>query len=236
MRIAPLAEGTFLVPEDHALYDAASDKSECAALVQAFGLPNTNQWRRGPRVQDVAILAPGTVIATLGSGVYLSDYSGKSHVGIFLAKTARGIVMLDQYRGGGGKLGIRTKYFGARHEISPVPLSRLIDSSYSYRTPIVDTNGDTTYVQDQRLATVRTRVNLTGDGGEYYILLGDGHVARHDSPNVLRRSKAENREVAHALVTELFAGTDIAGDARRSGEELRRALEDLKPAPAAPSP
>ena len=43
MRIAPLDEGRFIVPEGHPLYDEASGKSECAALVQSLGVPNTNQ-------------------------------------------------------------------------------------------------------------------------------------------------------------------------------------------------
>jgi hypothetical protein len=115
-RIAPLEEGPFLVPQGHVLYGAAADKSECAALVQSFGVSNTNRWRRGPRVQDIETLEPGTVIATLGSGVYLSDYSGKSHVGIFLRKDDLGLVMLDQFRGGEGVLGIRYKKFGAKHK------------------------------------------------------------------------------------------------------------------------
>jgi hypothetical protein len=228
MRIAPLDEGRFIVPEGHPLYDEASGKSECAALVQSLGVPNTNQWRRGPRVQDVEILAPGTVIATLGSGVYLSDYSGKSHVGIFLAKRAGGIVMLDQFAGGNGKLAIRFKPFGAKHKISPVSALRYIDQNYSYRVEVLDALGNKSYVQDHTLATVRTRVSLTQDGSEYYVLLGDGRVARKDLNAPKLRTRAEDREAVKALVDELWGGIK-PGDPKAAGEAMHDALEDAEP-------
>jgi hypothetical protein len=228
MRIAPLDEGRFLVPEGHPLYGEASGKSECAALVQSLGVPNTNQWRRGPRVQDVELLPPGTVIATLGSGVYLSDYSGKSHVGIFLAKRDGGIVMLDQFAGGKGKLAIRFKPFGAKHKISPVSPLRYIDPSYSYRVGVLDAQGHKSYVQDHTLATVRTRISLTQDGSEYYVLLGDGGVARKDLNAPKLRTKAEDREAAKAFVDEVFKGIRL-GDPKASGEAMHDALEDAEP-------
>lgn len=109
MRIARLDDDWLMLPQGHVLYDAAKDGSECAALVQSLGVPSTDRWRRGPRVQDIEFLEPGTVVATLGSGIYLSDYSGMSHVGIFLRKTAHELVLLDQYRGGNGTLRCRGK-------------------------------------------------------------------------------------------------------------------------------
>jgi hypothetical protein len=233
-RIAPLDEGRFLVPEGHALYAAAREKSECAALVQSLGVPNTNRWRRGPHVQDIEALAPGTVIATLGEGVYLSDYSGKSHVGIFLDKTRHGLVMLDQWAGSDGKLGIRFKPFSASHHDRPVNMARLIDPNYSYRSSVIDKDGRTSWRHDYSLKTLSVHADLTGDGSAYYILLDDGHVARHDSPDSLRRTKDEDRQVVRAFVNELFEGVDIAGDAKRSGERLREALEGVKPPPLAP--
>jgi hypothetical protein len=228
-RIAPLEEGSFVVPEGHALYGAAADKSECAALVQSLGVPNTNRWRRGPRVQDIKTLEPGTVIATLGSGVYLSDYSGKSHVGIFLRKTDLGLVMLDQFRGGNGKLGIRFKKFGTSHRRQRVNASKYISPSYSYRMEVVDQHGKKKYARDYSLNTVRYRENLTGDGSEYYVLLDNGNVAREKSDAHRTRTPEENRQAAKELVAELFDGVDIMGP-KDAGEKLRKALEGVKPA------
>jgi hypothetical protein len=228
-RIAPLEEGSFVVPEGHALYGAAADKSECAALVQSLGVPNTNRWRRGPRVQDIKTLEPGTVIATLGSGVYLSDYSGKSHVGIFLRKTDLGLVMLDQFRGGNGKLGIRFKKFGTPHRRQRVNASKYISPSYSYRMEVVDQHGKKKYARDYSLNTVRYRENLTGDGSEYYVLLDNGNVAREKSDAHRTRTPEENRQAAKELVAELFDGVDIMGP-KDAGEKLRKALEGVKPA------
>jgi hypothetical protein len=231
-RIAPLDEGWFVVPEGHVLYRAAADKSECAALVQSLGVPNTNRWRRGPRVQDIEVLEPGTIIATLGSGVYLSDYSGKSHVGVFLRKTKLELVMLDQFRGGDGRLGIRSKKFGAPHRRQRVKASKFISPSYSYRMEVVDGRGNKSYARDYSLDTVRFRENLTGDGSEYYVLLDDGKVARQDSSAHRRRTSEEDREAANEFVKELFDGIDIMGP-KDAGEKLRKALEGVKPVESA---
>jgi hypothetical protein len=231
-RIAPLDEGWFVVPEGHVLYRSAADKSECAALVQSLGVPSTNRWRRGPRVQDIEVLEPGTIIATLGSGVYLSDYSGKSHVGIFLRKSDLGLVMLDQFRGGSGKLGIRFKKFGAKHTRSRVKASKFISPSYSYRMEVVDRRGNKSFARDYSLDTVRFRENLTGDGSEYYVLLDDGKVARQDSNAHRLRTAEEDRQAAKEFVNELFDGIDIMGP-KDAGEKLRKALEGVKPVESA---
>jgi hypothetical protein len=233
MRIAPFDDGYYMVPKDHPLYDAAADKSECAALVQAFGVPNTNRWRRGPHVQDIASLTPGTVIATLGTGVYLSDYSGMSHVGIFLGKTDKGLFMLDQYRGGDGKVGIRLKQFNAPHKITKVPPSEFLDPNFSYRMPVVEKDGSTSYARDYSLATVRLRVGITGDGSEYYVLLDDGSIARRDSNKDRLRTPEEERLAVRALINELFEGVNL-GDPKAQAEMLRKACEGMKP-PAPPS-
>lgn len=237
MRIAPLDEGNFIVPEGHVLYNAAADKSECAALVQTLGVPNTNRWRRGPRVQDIDYLPRGTVIATLGTGVYLSDYSGKSHVGIFLAKDDHGLWMLDQYRGGQGKLGIRFKKFGAPHSRTRVSASRYLVDDYSYRMEVVDKDGSKSYARDFSLETIRYRTNLTGDGSEYYVLLDDGKLARRDSGAHRLRTPEENREGVNELFTEIFgmSSAQLAEKWRRETEEsmraVREAADTLKPAP-----
>jgi hypothetical protein len=234
-RIAPLEDGYLVVPEDHTLYRSAADKSECAALVQSLGVPHTKRWRRGPRVQDVEALPPGTVIATLGSGVYLSDYSGKSHVGIFLRQDDLGLVMLDQFRGGSGKLGIRYKKFGAKHKKTRVKASRYINPGYSYRMEVVGKDGKKTYARDYSLDTVRYRESITGDGSEYYVLLDDGNVAREDSTAHRRRTPEEHRQAAKEFVAELFDGVDIMGP-KDAGEKLRKALEGVKPPPPAAPP
>jgi len=73
--------------------------NECALLVQAFGLPQTRYWRRGPRVVDVPNLLPGTVVATMHDDTYYNDYLDHSHVAIFLGKDLFGMRTLDQWNG-----------------------------------------------------------------------------------------------------------------------------------------
>lgn len=73
--------------------------NECAIFVQAFGLPQCRHWRRGPRVKDVQHIKPGTIVATMRDDCYYSDYSGRSHVAIFLSKTDRKMTTLDQWNG-----------------------------------------------------------------------------------------------------------------------------------------
>src|SRR5262245_5246590 len=109
----------FLKDQQWTFYDtnhkelAGIGNNECASLVQAFGVPSTKLWRRGPRVKDAAEITPGTVIATMGDGVYYSDYSGRSHVGIFHSKTDEGITLIDQWNG--ANVGMRTK----RYDVEP---------------------------------------------------------------------------------------------------------------------
>ena len=222
-RIAWLDEW-LLVPKGHALYRAAEGKSECASLVQSLGVSNTKYWRRGPRVEDVETLEPGTVIATLGSGVYLSDYSGKSHVGIFLRKTKLGLVMLDQFNGPKGALGIRYKKFGAEHKRKYNP-SRYFVRKVSHRMAVTGKDGETRYARDWSYDTVRHAENLTGDGSEYYVLLDDGNVARKESTEHRLR---DDRKAVKQFVAELFDGIDFMGP-KDAGAKLRKALKDEKP-------
>ncbi|MGY4398457.1 hypothetical protein ACVWZA_003665 [Sphingomonas sp. UYAg733] len=86
--------------------------SECVHLVKYFGVPYTGTWRRGPQVCHFkpGELPIGTVIATMRDNVYHSDYSGRSHVGIYVghddyasyvashSKTA-GVRMCNQWNG-----------------------------------------------------------------------------------------------------------------------------------------
>lgn len=230
-RIAPL-DGPLLVSEGHMLYDAATNASECAALVQALGVPNTNRWRRGPRVQDIAVLAPGTVVATLGSGAYRSDYSGESHVGIFLGKTDTALIMLDQAKGGGAKLGIRAKPFDRPHTRKPVEPLKYLNSDFSYRMPFIDQDGNQAWRRDFSIKTVMVKTDLTKDGSEYYVLLDDGSVARRDSPDDVKRTAEEQKQAVGGFVDGLFEGVDLGKDA---GAKLREALEGMRPTSGAPS-
>lgn len=73
-------------------YDAARKiRNECAQFVQFFGVPQTRYWRRGPQVcfLDQGAIPVGTVIATLRDGIYHNDYSGRSHVGVYLGQLER---------------------------------------------------------------------------------------------------------------------------------------------------
>lgn len=226
-RIAPLAEGRFLVSEKHVLFGAACDKSECAALPQSFGVPDTNQWRRGPRVQDVAVLPVGTIVATLGSGVYLSDYSGQSHVGVFLRKTETHLVMLDQWRGKDGNLGIREKPFGLpRVAKRNNPMTYINSPEYSFRVPVERGGAVVGYTRDNSFERLRYRSNLTGDGSAYHVLMGDGTVARRDIAATTTRS-ATNREIVAEVVDYLFEDIDVK-PSPTSAKALKEALDNLK--------
>ncbi len=79
-------------------------KNECAQFVQFFGVPRTREWRAGPQVcflgQDD--IPSGTVVATLRDNMYHNDYSGRSHVGIYLrhdpfGTKGGGVLLLDQF-------------------------------------------------------------------------------------------------------------------------------------------
>ncbi len=61
--------------------------NQCASFVRYFGLPQTSSWKKGPRVCNLKSgeLPEGTVVATLRDGLYYSDTSGRSHVGIYLS-------------------------------------------------------------------------------------------------------------------------------------------------------
>jgi hypothetical protein len=98
-RITTLKNGAFVF---HGKEDPDREfirTNECALFVQAFGLPRTRFWRRGPRVVDVPNLFPGTVVATMHDDIYYNDYRGHSHVAIFLGKDLYGMRTLDQWDG-----------------------------------------------------------------------------------------------------------------------------------------
>ncbi len=137
-------------------------KNECASYVQYFGIPNTRSWLRGPRVCDFkpGELPEGTVVATLRDGKYYSDYSGRSHVGIYLkhddytsylsSKNATvGVTLMDQYNG--AVISRRTKLYAVDADATGKPSANCwTDSSGVTRTK---------------------RVSWGADGEEYYVLL-----------------------------------------------------------------
>jgi len=213
-RIAPIkAEGKYLmVPEGHPDYPEAKKRSECAALVQGLNLPNTNQWRRGPRIQDMTFIVPGTVVATLRSGVYFSDYSGRSHVGILLRKDPNGIWLLDQFVGGEnsdeklGALGIRLKRFN--NEINPTEVKHrlpYIIKPISYTVPVTSAKGESGYARDYSPEATRYQSYLTSNGSEYYVLLSEGTVVRNDLED---RGIPTAKEAARELVKFVFESID----------------------------
>jgi hypothetical protein len=80
--VIKLLGGVVVRPHD----SARLIKNECAQFVQFFGVPRTKTWRRGPQLcfLEPGSLPVGTVVATLRDGMYHNDYSGRSHVGIYL--------------------------------------------------------------------------------------------------------------------------------------------------------
>lgn len=137
-------------------------QNECASLVQYFGVPNTRGWLRGPRVCDFkpGELPEGTVVATLRDGKYYSDYSGRSHVGIYLRhddyasyllskNKSVGVTLMDQWNG--VDIARRTKFYSVEADVEGKSSPKCWkDSSGVVRTK---------------------RVSWGKDGEEYYVLL-----------------------------------------------------------------
>jgi hypothetical protein len=188
---------------DHA-HLAKVDSNECASLVQAFGVPHTSYWRRGPRVKDAGVIKPGTVIATMGDGVYYTDYSGRSHVGIYLGKTDEGITVIDQWNG--ANVGRRLKRYDVEPTLSDYVKDGKKQPDQLWNVPIRDAAGrllgyGPLPTQDSK----GKKFNNTADGDAYFILLADQNVAY----------KAMTKEQVVA------AGTD-KGCARVPGKPLQR--------------
>lgn len=137
-------------------------RNECASYVQYFGIPNTSKWLRGPRVCDFkpGELPEGTVIATLRDSKYYSDYSGRSHVGIYLSHddyanylsskiASAGITMMEQYNG---------------HRISRDTKKYAVEADKLGANP-------TASWTDSKGVVRNNRVSWGKDGEEYYVLL-----------------------------------------------------------------
>jgi len=73
---------------------------QCVAFVrEATGAPHTSRWFAGQSVRG-ADLPTGTLIATFGTnGRYENDTKGRSHAALYLAQSAVGLRVLDQWIG-----------------------------------------------------------------------------------------------------------------------------------------
>lgn len=71
---------------------------QCVRFVQeCAGLPHTSRWHPGEPVRGAAI-EPGTAIATFDpDGRYGNHTDGRSHAAIFVAETADGLLVWDQW-------------------------------------------------------------------------------------------------------------------------------------------
>lgn len=136
--------------------------NECVALVKFFGLPATSTWRRGPQVCDFkpGELPVGAIVATLRDGAYHSDYSGRSHVGIYLShddhatwtaatKPNAGVQLLDQWN-------------GAR--IDRHPIKRYAVDANAFGTKAKRAWHDSTGQHSRR-------VSWAADGEEYFVVM-----------------------------------------------------------------
>jgi hypothetical protein len=135
--------------------------SECVHLVKYFGVPYTGTWRRGPQVCHFkpGELPVGTVIATLRDDVYHSDYSGRSHVGIYLGH--------DDY---GAFLAGRSKTTGVR--MSNQWNGQVVqDSTKAYAIEADAYGGASKKAWNNNGKMVKNRLSWTKDGEEYFVVM-----------------------------------------------------------------
>ncbi|MEG3088586.1 BPSL0067 family protein [Sphingomonas sp. PB4P5] len=135
--------------------------SECVHLVKYFGVPYTGTWRRGPQVCHFkpGELPVGTVIATLRDNVYHSDYSGRSHVGIYLGH--------DDY---GAFIASRSKTAGVR--MSNQWNGQVVqDSTKAYAVEADAYGGASRKAWNINGTMVKNRLSWTKDGEEYFVVM-----------------------------------------------------------------
>jgi hypothetical protein len=151
-------------------------KNECALLVQAFGCPKTSFWRRGPQVKTCPVIPVGTVIATLRDGVYYSDHSGRSHVGIFISRSANGITMIDQWNG--RDIGTTPRAYDAKQDGTQM-VKRENRSQYDDITlPAPACEGPSRGFTIAHLPMMRDyKFKWVGDGDEYYVMYSDNNAS-----------------------------------------------------------
>ncbi len=136
-------------------------RNECAQFVQMFGVPRTSNWRRGPQVGHLApgTIPVGTVVATLRDGVYHNDYSGRSHVGIYMGHDPYDPAKGDANPGG---VWIMDQWNGSPIAKRRKDYSRIANKQGSVaRKPWQDAAG--------RRQT--RRVGWASDGEEYFVLM-----------------------------------------------------------------
>ena len=86
--------------EDAAVAINAKGNAECALLVQKLtSAPNTGSWKRGDKVRSSNVTA-GTAIATFKDDGFYDGNSGVCHAAIFVALTATGVKVWDQWKTG----------------------------------------------------------------------------------------------------------------------------------------
>lgn len=142
----------------------ANFNNQCVSFVRYFGLPQTKTWKKGPRVCDFkpGELPKGVVIATLRDGVYYSDSSGRSHVGIYIkhdayqsyleSRTAgSGVVMMDQYHK--AAIDFRLKKYAVDADADGRPAKK----------PWADSEG----------VVHKNRVKWVDDGEEYFVVMSE---------------------------------------------------------------
>ena len=160
------------------------DRNECALYPQCFGVSRCGTWRRGPQVMKLApaSLRPGTVVATMRDGVYHSDYSGRSHVGVFDSFAMQGdkvvgFYLWEQYNG--ADIGRVLKKFGEpyvwwtyekkSHPENDIPN---IDTGYA------GADGKTHWRYEKNLVYKYFRQPWVRYGEEYFVVYSDGKSAR----------------------------------------------------------
>lgn len=135
--------------------------NECAQFVQLFGVPRTSTWRAGPQVCHMApgSIPVGTVVATLRDGIYHNDYSGRSHVGIYMGHDP-----YDPAKGNGNAGGVRImdQWNHAPILQRPKPYSRIANEQGKVaKKGWTDTAGH----------RQTHRVSWAADGEEYFVLV-----------------------------------------------------------------
>jgi outer membrane protein OmpA-like peptidoglycan-associated protein len=135
--------------------------NQCVSFARYFGLPQTSDWKKGPRVCDLkpGELPEGTVVATLRDGLYHSDNSGRSHAGIYLAhddygeysksgSDTAGVKIMDQWKG--ASIDSRLKKYSVNAE-----------KETNKKMAWTDIDG----------GKHENRANWINDGEEYYVVL-----------------------------------------------------------------
>lgn len=163
---------TFHASDEEGL--GAVQENQCALLVQAFGVRETRRWRKGPHVKSCASIPPGTVVATMRDGVYYSDHSGRSHVGIFISKDSAGMTLIDQWNG--RSIGRMTRRYKPEDDGNS-----LVDRGYTksktpnITIPVQNPDGSIMGYTSAKIDTFKKyQYTWTGDADEYYVVYDDG--------------------------------------------------------------